>query len=71
VNRHAACKWSGGKIAPKEAPMPATLIRHAGSKAKRPTHSRSVPELLLELAYRLHATRAVRRPVDRRSTKTG
>jgi hypothetical protein len=40
--------------------MPATLTRRTDRKATRPT--RPVPELLLELAYRLHATRVVRRP---------
>jgi hypothetical protein len=34
------------------------------SKPRR-TPSRPIPELLLELAYRLHATRAVARPPAR------
>lgn len=47
--------------------MPATLapVRRTPARKARPAPTRPVPELLLELAYRLHATRVVSRSLPR------
>ena len=42
--------------------MPATQTAPRRTRKGRQVPSRPVPELLLELAYRLHTTRAVPRP---------
>jgi hypothetical protein len=42
--------------------MPATQTAPRRTRKSRQTSARPVPELLLELAYRLHATRVVARP---------
>lgn len=49
--------------------MPATQVlpRRTTARKSRPATGRPVPELLLELAYRLHATRVVARPEPRRA----
>ena len=47
--------------------MNATLLPAPRKVARRtrPTATRPVPQLLLEIAYQLHATRVVARPSDR------
>jgi hypothetical protein len=47
--------------------MPATqvLSRRTTARKSRPAMGRPVPEVLLELAYRLHTTRVVTRPQPR------
>jgi hypothetical protein len=42
--------------------MSATRLAPRKPSKPRPTATRPVPELLLELAYRLHATKVVARP---------
>jgi hypothetical protein len=42
--------------------MPATQTAPRRTRKSRQASARPVPELLLELAYRLHATRVVARP---------
>jgi hypothetical protein len=51
--------------------MTATLNRPTAQKKPRVTTTRPVPEILLELAYRLHATRVVRRPLIETVPKKG
>lgn len=46
--------------------MPATQTAPRRTSKSRPATSRPVPELLLELAYRLHATKVVARPTRTR-----
>ena len=42
--------------------------RRNPARQPRPTATRPVPQLLLEIAYQLHATRGVARPSDRRDS---
>ena len=46
--------------------MPATQTAPRRTRKSRRTPTRPVPELLLELAYRLHATRVLARPARTR-----